>query len=174
MRYDKQLLKSWLESGDWGDYLEKHGALAANVSTQQFKAIEKRYFAEIKGRIAYCEKLLISHQDAFLYFALAALYSRCDLNESASFLHMEKARYYCFRSIRKDRSFASSWALLAECYSWIATLGEFHKKRIEYIENAVKCISKALRLDPLNVKYHGLFKTYLLERNSYFEGEKIS
>jgi tetratricopeptide (TPR) repeat protein len=168
MEYDRQLLKSWVESGDWGDYLEAHGALDTGVSTYKFKAIEKRYFDEIKIRIAYCEKLLISQHDAFIYYALAVLYSRCDLNESASFLHMERARFYGFKAIRKDPNFAPSWALLAECYSWIATLSESREKRISYIENAIRCIKRALKTDPSNVKYLNLFKSYYSQRNDYF------
>lgn len=199
MDYDRQLLKSWLESGDWADYLEEHGALRANVSTQQFKAIERRYFAEIKRRIAYCEKLLANYQDDFIYYVLAVLYSRCDLNESASLLYMQKVRYYCFKAIRKTSNFAPSWALLAEAYSWIACLGgespimpelrvscekvtvelkerpdfrthltKDQTKSICYIERAIHCINKALKLEPMNTKYQSLSESYYSQRNGYF------
>lgn len=165
---DKQLLKGWLEDGDWGDYLETHGALEANVSTWKFKAVEKQYFDNISARIAYCQKLLVSQQDAFIYYTLAVLYSRCNLDSSASFLYKVKTRYYCFKSIRKDPGFAAAWGLLAESYSWIAVLSESKKESIGYIENAVHCINMALKSDHLNAKYRNLSKSYYYQRNECF------
>ena len=200
MAYDKELIQSWLESDDWGAHLEKHGALGNNVSTARFKTIEKQYFDEVKRRIAYCSKLVIYYQDAFIYYAIARLFSRADLNESANQLYMQEVRCYCYKSIRKDPYFAPCWALWAEAYAWIANLGceskvmpGFHiyfdkantkrvekyidfnvclsktqKIRINYIDKAIRCIQRAIKLDSMNKEYQCLLKSYYGHRNEYF------
>ena len=124
MGYDKELLKSWCDDESWGDYLSRKGALVDNVSTEQFKAIEKEYFDALKERIDICEDILRRHKDGFVNYVLAQLYDKDDVDRSPETLCKRKVIYHCLQAIKENSNFAPTWVLLAETYEWIATLGD--------------------------------------------------
>jgi len=207
MEYDKDLLKTWCQMEDWGTYLDKNGALGKYSSKEGFDYLEKEYFDLVKERINYCKQLLKEHEDALVYYTLAELYDRCNLDESKDYLFKRPVRYYIIKSIREDRQYAAPWSLLAEAYSWIALLGsenntipkikvsfekanrtylvqrsylthsytltEKQKGQIRYIEKAIFCIRKALKIEPFNEEYKLLLEKYYSQRNQEYKPEGV-
>lgn len=199
MAYDKNLLTRWCEGEDWATYLERNGAFENNITTPQFKAIQRKYFGDIMKKIEYCKGLLRENDDAFLNFVIAKLYELYDLDESKELLFRRPSRYYCIRAIRKDRTFAPAWTLLAENYDWIALLGgekgseikmnalveekiivgitqkdqqgkliDTKGQTIKFTEWAIRCIKRAVALEPENKKYREILKGYYHARNEAY------
>ncbi len=187
MDYDKALLKSWAETETWEEYLERVGAFNDKVSREGFRYLESRYFKEIQKRIDYCKALLIEHDDSCIYYTLAELYDRGNLDESVEQLYKRQVRYYCIKAIRKDDTYAPAWELLSEAYIWIAAIdGEScempmmetaindqdiqicinrkvskrHKSALFFIECAIKAMKKAVSLDPGNRVYLSKLKEF--------------
>jgi len=183
MKYDKALLKDWCETETWDGYLERNGAYERYVSTEGFKFLEQQYFREVKRRIRFCKRLLATDKDWLVFYTLAELSDRDDLNKSPDILYKKAVRYYCLKAIHMNPDYAPLWALLSEAYEWIALLGGERNTmplfkssvsahtiniRIEsmndpedipsyrqrqYIENAIKCMKRALTIEPVNLKY---------------------
>jgi len=207
MEYDKDLLKTWCGMETWGEHLERRGALEDFVSDKQFKVIEKEYFGEVMCRINYCKRLLETHKNALVYYTLAELYDRCNLDELREYLFKKPVCYYCIKTIRLDRNYAPAWALLAEAYSWVALLGgenntipkikvsfekanriyleqksylthsytltQKQRSQIRYIEKAISCIKKALKIESFNEEYKLLLEKYYSQRNQEYKPEDI-
>lgn len=123
MEYNENLLKAWATMENWGDFLSRRGTLTNNVSHERFKNVEKEYFDGLKKRIDYCKKLLVAHKNYLIYYTLAELYDRYNVDESVEFLYKRPVRYYCIKALRRNRNYAPAWVLLSEAYEWIATLG---------------------------------------------------
>jgi len=184
MDYDRALLKSFAEMETWDEYLERQGAFK-NVSTEGFKFLEQNYFKEVKRRINYCKKLLAEHDDSCIYYTLAELYNRCNLDESPEYLYKRPVRYYCIKALRKNPEYAPIWFLLAESYVWVVTLGGESKKTMPKMQAmveegitvdikqkdpcvkkkllwfanwAAKCVKKAVNLEPDNLEYQNLIR----------------
>lgn len=193
---------------DWGDYLDQNGGLTRCSSKEGFDYLEKKFFDLVKERINYCKQFLKEHEDALIYYTLAELYDRCNLDESIEYLFKKPVRYHCIKTIRLNRNYAPAWVLLAEAYSWIALLGgenntipkikvsfdksnrayseqrsylthsytlvEKQRSQIRYIEKAIFCIKKALKIEPFNEEYDLLFKKYYMQRNQEYKSEDIT
>ena len=184
MEYDKALLKTWAEMETWDEYLEKNNAFAKNVSAEGFKFLEQKYFKEVKRRINHCKKLLTEHDDACIYYTLAELHNRCNLDESPEYLYKRPVRYYCIKAIKKNRYHAPVWALLAEAYAWVVRLGGesdtmptfeamveeditfdirqkdpiAQQRILWFVNRAIRCAKKAFDFEPENKKYQRLSK----------------
>ena len=108
---------------DRGDYLKRRGALEDGVTTEQFQAIEREYFADIEARIAQCEASLPRYRCPAMHLVLARLYDHGDVRKSAAHFYKRPTRYHALKAIRLYPQFSSAWALLAETYAWIAFVG---------------------------------------------------
>ena len=152
------------------DYLDRNEALNKNVSKEGFDFFAQKYFADLKTRITYCEN--IEPKDEFVFYTLAQLYNRVDLDESKENLYKRRARYYAIRAIRKNREYSKTWFLLAKIYSWVSFLGgnEKGKDRSTYFtEKAITCLKKALKPNPKNKKYQYCLKGYYHLRNEEYK-----
>ncbi|MFC1708456.1 hypothetical protein ACFL2J_00150 [Candidatus Omnitrophota bacterium] len=191
MEYDKWILKSWSQMESWDEFLERNGAFKDYVSREGFKHLERKYFKEVKRRIAYCKKLLTEHDDACIYHTLAELYDRGNLDDSVEHLYKRPVRYYCIKAIRKNPDYAPTWALLSEAYIWIVALGgeskemprmdasvdeqdiivdierqgssNRRKPTMFFIERATKCLKKAIAIDPQREYLYRLKEFYGLK-----------
>ena len=186
MKYDKVLLKSWTEMETYYQFLERNGAFN-NVSKEVWRHIEQQYFRIVKQRIEYCRRLLAEHDDFFIYYTLAELSSRGNLDGSSEYLFQRPVRFYAIKAIRKNPYYAPAWALLAGAYRWLACLGREGKsmpkmkatlgendiaveidkgarqewaanESIRFVEKAIRCLKKAVALDPGNDKYQSSLK----------------
>lgn len=190
MDYAKALLKSFAEMESWKGYLTRNGAFN-NVSQEVWRHIEQKYFRIVKQRIAYCRKLLTEHDDACIYYTLAELYDRGNLDDSVAHLYKRPVRYYCIKAIRKNPAYAPTWALLSEAYIWIAALGgeskemprmdasvdeqdiivdiesqkssRRHNPTLFFTERAIKCLKKAIAIDPQREYLYRLKEFYGLK-----------
>jgi tetratricopeptide (TPR) repeat protein len=187
MEYDKGMLKTWAEMETWDQHLERNGAFNKYVSKEGWHHIEQKYFNEVKRRIIFCKKLLSEHDDSCIYYTLAELYNRYNLDESPKYLYKRPVRYYCIKALRKNPEYAPIWFLLAESYGWVATLGgeskkampslqalvegditvdikqkdpQAQKRQTWFIERAIKCLKQAIKLDPDNRKYGSRSREY--------------
>ena len=191
MDYDRMLLKSFAEMETWNQYLERNGAFSNYVSKEGWRHIEQKYFREVKQRITYCKKLLTEHDDACIYYTLAELNDRGNLDDSVEHLYKKPVRYYCIKAIRKNPDHAPTWALLSEAYVWIAALGgeskempkmttaineqdiivdiekqksrDRHKPTLFFTEKAIKCLKKAIAIDPQREYIYRLKEFYGLK-----------
>ena len=148
------LLEKWCAMEDWGDYLDRHGALKKNVSQEGFEFLSQKYFAGLKRRITYCKN--IEPKDEFIFYTLAQLYDRVDVDASKENRYKRKARYYAILAIRKNRRYSRAWALLADIYSWVSLFSENEKGKdwsVYFAEKAITCLKKAIKYDPENMKY---------------------
>jgi hypothetical protein len=123
MEYDKGMLKSWAEMETWDQHLERNGGLNRHSSKEGFSHLQKEYFALVENRIDNCKKLLRQHEDAFLYYTLAELYDRVDLNRSPASLFKRTTRYYARKSLEFDASFSPARKLLEKANEWVEFLG---------------------------------------------------
>ncbi|MFA5159825.1 MAG: hypothetical protein WC484_04900 [Candidatus Omnitrophota bacterium] len=172
--YDKEKLKTWAEMERWDECLERNGALNKLSSKEGFDHVQKEYFSLLDERIRCCKELLKEHDDACIYFTLAELYDRQNLDEKPDLLFKRSVRRYCLESIRRKPDYAPQWVLLAKAYAWIAELGgesdempelemsfweDGIQVRIErgdgkpqetlrWIEMAIQCMKKAISIDP--------------------------
>ena len=194
MTYDKEKLKTWAEMERWDEYLERNGALNELSSKEGFDHVQKEYFKELDLRIHYCKKLLKEYDDACIYYTLAELYDRQNLDEKPDLLFKRSVRRYCLESIRKKPDYAPQWVLLVRAYAWIAELGgesdempelemsfweDGVRVRIErgdgkpqetlrWIEMAIQCMKKAISIDPDEMGYHRFLKSlYHIKSEAY-------
>ncbi len=123
MQYDKAMLKSWAEMETWDECLEREGALNKFSSKEGFKHVQKKYFSLVDERIQHCKELLRNHQDAFLYYVIAELYDRTDLNRSPTYLYKRHMRYYALKALEIDPSYAPARELLDRANEWVEFLG---------------------------------------------------
>ena len=175
MNYDRKMLEGWTGMATWEEYLTREGAFN-NVSKEVWQFIEQKYFRLVERRIEHCKKLLTEHDDWYIYYTLAELYDRGNLDGSVEQGYKRPVRYWSIKTIRKNPRHASTWALLAEAYVWIAALGgeskEMPKVTTEIneqdiivdiekentgkhrnpalflTERAIRCLKKAIEIDP--------------------------
>jgi hypothetical protein len=191
MKYNKNLLKSWLFEDE--DCLEDN--LEEDIPEEEKAFLYIRDCIETNQKIYYCKKLLTQHKDAFIYYTLAVLYRTYDFDPAGELLYKKPVRYYCIMAIRRNRRYASAWALLSEAYQWVSLVaGEAalifstssisgkHSKflvsknqrtEIKYIEKALFCVKKAIQIEPLNEEYQNLLKYYYRQRNEIYATRKI-
>jgi len=182
---------SWAKTETWYQIIERNGVFNNYVSKEGWQHIEQKYFRIIKRRIEYCKKLLTEHDDWYIDSVLAELYDRGNLDDSVGQLYKRPVRYYCIKTIRKNRAHAPTWALLSEAYIWIAALGgeskgmprmdasvdeqgiivdierqgsnERHNPTAFFTERAIKCLKKAIAIDPQRKYIHRLEEFYSLK-----------
>jgi len=175
MNYDRKMLEGWAEMATWEEYLTREGAFN-NVSKEVWQYIEQKYFRIIKFRIEHCKKLLTEYDDWHICYTLAELNDRGNLDGSVEYLYKRSVRFWCIKTIRKNPNHAPTWALLAEAYIWLAALGcegkempkmttaiseqdiivnierqksrEHHNPTLSFTEKAIKCLKKAIAIDP--------------------------
>lgn len=175
MKYDRKMLEGWTGMATWEEYLTREGAFN-NVSKEVWQFIEQKYFRIIKRRIEHCKKLLAEYDDWYICYTLAELYDRGNLDGSVEQLYKRPTRFYCIKAIRKNPDHAPTWAILVDAYVWIACLdGESkeipmmnasvneqyikisvgnqkntkrYKPAVFFVERAIKCLKKAIAIDP--------------------------
>jgi len=108
---------------DRGDYLKRRGVLEEGVTTEQFQAVEREYFAEIEARIAQCEAWLPRYRCPAMHLVLARLYDHDDVRKSAAHFYKRPVRFHLLKALRLHPQYSTAWALLAVVYSWIAFVG---------------------------------------------------
>jgi tetratricopeptide (TPR) repeat protein len=190
MEYNKNLLKSWLDEDE--DRLDD--CSEEDMSEEELALFHIRDCIETNQKIDYCKKLLTQHKDALIHYTLAVLYRTYDFDPEGNLLYKRHVRYYCIMAIRKNRNYASAWALLSEAYQWVSLVaGEVtmvpstsslsdknskplvfknQKEQIKYIEKALLCVKKALQIDPPNEEYQNMLKYYYQQRNEiYLQGK---
>jgi hypothetical protein len=187
MKYNKDLLKSWLDEDE--DYVEDYSE-EEEMLEEESAVLYIRNCIQTNWRINYCKKLLTQYKDALIYYTLAILYRTYDFDPDGDLLYKKYVRYYCIMAIRKGRRYASAWALLSETYYWIALVaGEVattrtlslisddyseslfsknRKEEIKYIEKALCCVKKALQIEPQNEEYLNILKFYYQKRNEIY------
>ena len=135
MEYNRKLLKEWANGEYWGDYIEREGGFKDDVITKQFKALEQSYFKEIERKINYCKQLLIQHtKDFFIYYTLAALSDRQNLDKDPKALYKRQAKFYCLKTLRLSPGYAPARRLLSEIESWLQLLGNKRAAKIPAIK----------------------------------------
>lgn len=163
-------LKKWCKMKYVCEHLDHKGALNKNVSKEKFDCLRQKYFSKLKERIAYCKN--IKPKDEFIFYTLAQLYDRVDLDGPKENLYKRKARYYAIRAIRKNKRYSRAWALLAKICSWASLIsGNVNgKDRSAYFaEKAITCLKKALKYNPENKKYREYLKGYHHLRNEEYK-----
>jgi hypothetical protein len=123
MGYDRALLKSWAEMETWGQCLERNGALNKYSSQEGFDHVQKDYFSLVDERISCCRELLKNYQDVFLFYLIAELYDRTDLNRSPAYLYKRYTRFYASKALELDPNYAPARELLAKANEWVQFLG---------------------------------------------------
>ena len=163
-------LEKWCSMEDWGDYLDRcEGLNYKNVSKEGSDFFTQKYNARLKRRITYCEN--IEPKDEFIFYTLAELYERIDVDGPIENRYKRKARYYAIRSVRKNRRYSRAWALLADLYSWVSLLGNDEKgkdRAINFAGKSITCIKKAIKYDSENKKYREDLKGYYHWRNETY------
>ncbi len=165
------MLENWCAMEDVCDYLDRKGALKKSVSKEGFDFLAQKYYVRLKRRIIYCEN--IEPKDEFVFYTLAQLYDRVDVDGPKENRYKRKARYYAIRAIRKNRRYSRAWALLADIYSWLSLIGS-EKGSDRYIsiyfaEKSITCIKKAVKYNPENTKYREDLKGYYHLRNEEYK-----
>ena len=196
MNYDRKMLESWAEMTTWQEYLTREGAFN-NVSKEVWQYIEQKYFRIVKRRIEHCKKLLTEYDDWYICYTLAELYDRGNLDGSVEQLYKRPVRYWCIKTIRKNPDHARAYALLSEAYIWIAALGgeskempnmttainaqdiivDIERERssnrrnptLFFTERAIKCLKKAIAIDPQEKYIYRLKEFYGLKNEEYSE-----
>lgn len=178
---ERRVLLEWCDTEGLVEYLERIGAFKIDMASDKFAIVEKEYYHELNKRIARCRALLENHDDALIYYTLAELYERDNIGISRDRTLKKKTRYYAIKAIRKDRNFADAWRLLSEAYSWIALIAyevwkepedpvyRSKSKGICYIEKAIFCIKKAIKLVPYDLHYKYLLRKYYHFRNEEYK-----
>lgn len=194
MNYDRKMLEGWTEMATWEEFLTREGAFN-NVSKEVWQYIEQKYFRIVKRRIEHCKKLLTEYDDWKIYYTLAELYDRGNLDGSVEQIYKRPVRYWCIKTIRKNRTHAPTLALLAEAYAWIAALGtdakemprmdasvneqdiivdierqrnnKRHNPTLLFTERAIRCLERAIAIDPQR-KYLNRLKEFY-----YFKAEEL-
>ncbi|MDD3662154.1 MAG: hypothetical protein PHG63_03755 [Candidatus Dojkabacteria bacterium] len=132
MSYDRALLKSWAEMETWDECLDRAGALNKFSSKEGFDYVQKKYFSLVENRIRQCKMILRNHQDSFLYWVIAELYDRADLNQSPAYLYKRAVRYYAMKALEFDPDFTKARTLLAKANDWVEFIGGDRDKMPEY------------------------------------------
>ena len=122
-RLDADLLMNWCQMETMDQYLKRNEAFGELVSNEEFLKTTDEYFTEVNKRIKHCEQLLGGKNQLLVYYTLAELYSRYDMDDLPDYPHKRKACYYAMKAIKEDRSFAPAWALMAEVYDWAVFCG---------------------------------------------------
>lgn len=164
-RISRVRLENWCNLEYVFHYLDRYGALHKNISKEGFEFLALGYFRRLNKKIAYCER--IEPKDEFIFYTLAQLYDRVDLDESQENLFKRKARFCAIRSIRKNKNYDRSWALLSDIYAWIS-LVETKNKSIHFVEKAITYIKKAIKYDPKRKEYQEKLKGYYHLRNQEY------
>jgi len=107
----------------WDECLEKNGGLGKHSSKEGFDYLQRQYFSLVEKRIRYCEKLLKTYQDAFLYYVIAQLYDRTDLNKSPAYLYKRYTRFLARKALEFDPSSIPARELLDRANQWLEFLG---------------------------------------------------
>ena len=123
MHYDKAMLKSWAEMPTWGQHLERHGGLSKYSSKEGFTYLQREYFDQVEKRISCCKELLKDYQDTFLYYVIAELYDRADLNRSLAYLYKRYTRFFASKALKLDPSYIPAKELLDRAGEWVEFLG---------------------------------------------------
>ena len=123
MQYDKAMLKSWAEMEMWDQYLERNGGLKKYSSREGFDYLQREYFDQVEKRIQCCKELLKTYQDAFLYYVIAQLYDRADLNKSPAHLYKRDTRFFARKALELDSSFTPAKELIDRANEWVEFLG---------------------------------------------------
>lgn len=90
---DRNKIEAWTKDEYWGEYMDRVGRLGVDVTTEQFKTLEKAYFAEIGRRIRHCKKLLDQWpNDSFLLYALGSLCDRQNLDKDIRILTLNETQ----------------------------------------------------------------------------------
>lgn len=121
--YDKELLRSWANMEDWGDYLVRNGGVNKYSSKEGFDFLQREYYTEVNRRIENCKKLIKKHEDAFLNYVIAELYDRCNEDESPAYLYKRLVRYYCLRALEINPDFTPAKELLKRVDEWVEFIG---------------------------------------------------
>ena len=162
-------LEKWCTMEYVHDYLDRNRALDKNVSKEGFEFLAQKYFTKLKRRIACCEN--IEPKDEFVFYTLAQLYDRVNVDGPKENLYKHKARYYAIRAIRKNRRYPIAWALLAKIYSWLSLIRDENGKNrsVYYAEKAITCLKKAIKYDPKNKTYREDLKGHYHWRNEVYK-----
>lgn len=199
MAYDRKMLEAWAGTATWEEFLTREGAFN-NVSKEVWQFIEQKYFRIVKFRIEHCKKLLTEYDDFYIHHVLAELHDRANLDGSAEYLFKRGVRFHCIKAIRENPDHAPTWALLAEAYIWLAVLGtagketpnmttaineqdiivdikrERSNKRYNstlfFAERAIKCLKKAIAIDPQK-KYIDRLKEFYGLKAEELEGKEF-
>jgi len=84
------------------------------VSNEEFFQATGEYFETLDKRIKRCERLLDGKDKFLVYYTLAQLFSRYDMDELPDYPRKKKACYYAKPTLKEDPSCAPAWALIAE------------------------------------------------------------
>ena len=122
MGYNKKL-EEWSQMQDWDQYLERHGGLGEYSSKEGFDYLQTEYFTTIEKRISCCKELLKDYQGAFLYYVVAQLYDRADLNRSPAYLYKRHTRFFANKALEFDPNFTPARELLNKVNEWVEFLG---------------------------------------------------
>ena len=118
-----ELLTEWQEMDSWMTIVDRDELLTRDLPIEMIDTREREYFEKVGLRIRFCEALLPEHGDeSLLYYTLAELYDRCNLDDSLVNLYKRRVRYYCKRTLQIDPGYSRAWALMAEIYSWITVI----------------------------------------------------
>jgi tetratricopeptide (TPR) repeat protein len=141
--YDRKKIEAWTKDEYWGEYMERAGGLGVDVTTEQFKTLEKAYFAEIGRRIKHCKKLLAQcPDDSFLLYSLGSLCDRQNLDKDPRTLYKREARYYCLKALRVDPENLDAKILLRQIESWLELLGGKRGTSMPELKIIVKSLDK--------------------------------
>ena len=193
MKLNKDLLESWHNMETLDEYFRARDMFKDSVSSEDFSSAIQSYIVPLRKRITYCKKLLKFYDDPIIYYMLGELYDRYDMDESIEYLYKRPVRYYAIKAIRKNRKYAQAWVLLGKAYSFIAFLGGRDGESIEnimiepleksvkkrsvyefeedlerimnFINKAIYCICKAIKIDPYNERYQRILRAYHEQRN---------
>lgn len=107
---EAELLKKWCEMERLADHFDEDG---------EFEAICSSYHAKVDSRIKACHLLAGAVDDRLLYYTLAELHDRYDIEDWPECPNKRKAAFYAMRAIREDWGFGPAWALLSEIYFYL-------------------------------------------------------
>lgn len=176
-------LKRWCRTERAFVYIKRHGGLQDPFDHDKVIELEKAYYERLRKRMTHCQALLKHHNDAIIYFTLAQLEKRNNIGISTKRILRKEVRWYTVQAIRRNRQFHEAWALLSEAYADVALVANeaFRKpddpqaicsrRSIHFIERAIRCLKKALALDPDNEDYDIRLKQYYGYRNEEFGQE---
>jgi hypothetical protein len=122
MEKHRKMLEDWARMDSWGTVMDEEKLFTRDIPNEMIKEREKQYFDEVERRIRFCNGLLRKYEDSMLYYTLAELCNRRDVNSTLENLYQVRSRYYCKRALQFDQDNARAWALMADNYSWVALI----------------------------------------------------